>query len=186
MTYGELLEKRRKLDSVNFIPDANNKFVYAVARNKDKMDSIKKSLEKMIKPDDAYVKYQEELDVINRKYAIKDPDGTISFVTIQTKQGVQRGYKKLVGEGNPESDFEKDIKKLKEKYKKEIEEQEAKEKIYDKRLEEEIPEDDYRIFFIDADIIPDGLHPVGMEGCLHFTREPEEEKPAQVKKTNKK
>lgn len=185
MTYGELLEKRKKLDSVNFIEKAHHSFVYAVARNKDKMDSIKKSLEKMIAYDTGYEDYLKALDEINRKYAVKDSDGTISFVTISTGKGVQRGYKKLVGEGNPDSPYEKDIKALKDKYKKEISEQEAKEKIYETRLDEEIPADDYRIFFIDHDIIPDGLHPVGMEGCLHFIKEPEEEKKEPEKKSKR-
>ena len=156
MTYGELIDKRKKLNSVNFIETANSKFVYAVARNKDKMDSLIKSLNNMRKPSDEYIKYQEELDVVNRKHALKEADGTIAFVTINTPQGIQRGFKKLIGEGNPESVYEKDLSALKARHKEAIKEQEAKERAYEDRLDAEIPADDYRIFFIDADIIPDG------------------------------
>jgi hypothetical protein len=182
MTYADLLEKRQKLNSVNFIPTANSSFIYAVARNKDKMDSVIKSLNKMIEPSENYKEYQRELDELNREFALKEEDGTIAFVTIPTPKGVQRGFKKLVGEGNSESKYEKALAALKEKYKEDIKEQEQRQKTYEAHLQKEVPPEDYRVFFIDADIIPDGLHPVGMEGCMPFIKEPTEGVPEERKK----
>lgn len=183
MTYGDLLEKRQKLNSVNFIPTADSDFIYAVGRNKGDMDFVIKNLNKMIEPSVKFLEYQKKLDEINRKFALKEEDGTIAFVTITSSKGVQRGFKKLVGEGNPDSDYEKALAKLKIEFKPFIEEQEQKDTKYEEHLQKEVPESEYSPFVIDKSLIPDGLHPVGMEGVLHFIKKPGEKTEPAKKKT---
>ena len=63
-----------------------------------------------------------------------------------------------------------------------IEEQEQKDTKYEEHLQKEVPESEYSPFVIDKSLIPDGLHPVGMEGVLHFIKKPgEKTEPAKKK-----
>lgn len=163
---------KANLDKVNFIEGANPKFVYAVAKNKDKCEQTIKAMTKMIEPSEGFKNYKEEADKLNEKYAEKDMDGTVGYVNHPV---YGRAYRKIVGEGNPNSDHGKDMITLEEKYKKEIKEQKEKIKIYENHLAEEVTGDDYRWRMIDEEIIPAGLHPQGMSGCLEFINNKEEE-----------
>ena len=169
MTYGELVIKRKQLDMVNYIATASGDFIYAVARNKQEMDPIVKATEKIKEHSTEYEKYIEELGVVNRKFALKEEDGTIAYVSyIDRILGPQRGFKKIVGEGNPESDYEIAIDKLNKKFSEAIKDQKVRDKKYEDYLKQEVPKNEYKSFMIKIDLIPDGLHPVGMEGCMHF------------------
>ncbi len=178
MTYKDVIEMRNNLDQVNHIEGADAKFVYAVAKNKRRLDQIIKDLNKMIEPSDEIIKYREEVDKINQEFAEKDPDGTVGYI-FDAQFG--RMYRKVIGNGNPLSPYSKKIEALKKTYKKDIDEHEKKEKAYKQLLKEELPEEEYRKYMIDLDIVPAGLHPLGMSGCLEFIKdtEKEEEKPTE-------
>lgn len=57
---------------------------------------------------------------------------------------------------------------LEDTYAKAIKEHEGKIKIYEKHLNEEVSGDDNRWRTVSEDLIPKGLHPKGMDGCLSF------------------
>jgi hypothetical protein len=172
MTYNDLIEMRNNLDQVNNIEGANAKFVYAVAKNKRRLDQIIKDLDKMIEPTEELTEYRKAIEKINQEFAEKDLDGTVGY-TFDPKYG--RMYRKIVGIGNPESAYSRKIEKLKEKYKNAIDEHEKKVKSYTDLLKEDVPEDEYRKHMIDLDIVPNGLNPVGMSGCLEFIKDSEPE-----------
>lgn len=179
MNYQDVITMKSNLDKVNFIEGANAKFVYAVAKNKSRLESIIKVMNKIIEPSAEITKYREETDKINLEFAEKDPDGTVGYVSHPL---YGRAYRKIVGDGNPKSEHGKKIAALKEKYAKEIKEHEAKLKTYNDLCETDLPEDEFRKHMIDFEIVPDGLHPAGMSGCLAFIKDEEKEpKPKEPK-----
>jgi hypothetical protein len=173
MLYGEILKMRRNLEQVNFIQTANSKFLYAVARNKAKCDSIIKTLNTMIEPTQGIKDYRKELDELNRKYAERDVKGTIEYVYVQNSRGGQdQMYRKIVGEGNPESEYEKTLEILTAKYKDVISEHDFKIEKYNDHLRTEVSKEDSNFLQIEFKDIPSGLHPAAMDGCIPFIMEP--------------
>lgn len=171
MKYGDVPKMKANLDKVNFIENANHKFGYAVAKNKEKCEQIIKTMNKLIEPSEALTEYREKADKINTKYAEKDADGTVGYVNHPT---FGRSYRKLIGEGNPTSEYSKAMAALDLEYDAAIKEHKAKVKIYTEHLEEEVSGDDNRWRMIDESLIPDGLNPAGHDGCLPFIKEEEE------------
>jgi hypothetical protein len=164
---------KNNLDKVNFIEGADAKFGYAVARNKARAESIIRAMDKTREPSNELNEYRKELDKINLKYAQKDPDGTVGYVMLNSHGGSVRAYRKIVGDGNPDSEHGKEIAALKVEYSAVIKEFEAKTKTYEELLNKDIPEDDFRKLIIDLEIVPAGLHPDAMSGCLEFIKEQE-------------
>jgi len=176
-TYRDVLIMRDNLDQVNQIDGTDPKFLYAVSRNKSRLDSIIKHLNNIKKPSDEMTAFWKDLDEINKNYAEVDDTGTVLYVNVQFDGRAQKGYKKVIGEGNPDSPYTKEVNELKAKNQDEIDKYEASVKQYNTMLDEEVPEEDYRKFMIDFSIVPKGLHPRAMDGCLVFVREvPQEEK----------
>lgn len=181
MIYREVIKMKANLDKVNFIEGADPKFGYAVARNKAKAESIIRAMDKTREPSEGIQKYREELDKLNLKYAEKDTDGSVGYVTINTPSGSSRAFRKIIGDGNPGSEYGKALEALKKKYQKDIDEHEAKLKTYTQLLDKEVPAEDFRMLMIDLDIVPKGLNPAGHDGCLEFIKKlPEEEVKSEV------
>ena len=176
MTYRDILIMKNNLDLVNTIEGTNPKFLYAVSRNKARIESIIKTLDTIKKPSEKMLEFWQKLDDINKKYAETDDKGTVLYATITLDGQNKRAYKKVIGEGNPTSLYTKEVDKLKEKYKGEIDKYEADVKSYNEMLDNEVPDGDYRKFWIDFDIVPAGLNPKAMDGCLPFIKELDEEK----------
>ena len=176
MTYQELIIQKNNLDRINFIADADPRFLYAVSKNKARLESIVKLVNKMVEQGEAITEYRKELDTITKEFAEKDADGTIAYLTIKDNSGSeQKAYKKVIGEGNASSAYSKKVEKLKDKYKSDLDEYEARIKSFNTLLETEVPEDEYRKFMIDIEIVPKGLHPLAMDGCYPFIKEVEED-----------
>lgn len=171
MTYRDILIMRNNLEQVNPIEGTNPKFLYAVSRNKARLDSIIKHLDGIKKPSEEIEEFWKKLDEINKKHAETDETGTVQYITAQIDGVMKKAYKKVIGEGNPESKYTKEVDKLKLKYQDAVDKYEGKIKNYNKMLDEELPEGDYRIFWIDFEIVPAGLNPRGMDGCLPFIKE---------------
>lgn len=172
MTYKEAVNMRKNLDMVNQVNGASARFLYAVSRNKDHLDSVIRHLNKTVEQTKDIQEYRKEVEKINQKHALKDEDGSVQYTNVPMPNGMQRrAFKKIVGEGNPNSDYEKEITELESRYDEQIREHEAKIKKYDEMLESEIPDGDLRLFMIDLDIVPDGLHPRAMDGVLPFIKE---------------
>jgi hypothetical protein len=180
MTYRDLIIMRNNLDLVNTIEGTNPKFLYAVSRNKARLDTIIKTLDSLKKPSETIEDFWRKLDEINKKHAETDDSGTVQYTTISLDGQTKKAYKKVIGEGNPTSKYTKEVNELKKKFQDDIDKYEANIKNYNKMLDEEVPEGDYRIFWIDFEIIPAGLNPRAMDGCLPFTKEVEqsEDKPS--------
>jgi hypothetical protein len=194
MTYREILVMRNNLDLVDTIRDANPKFLYAVAKMKARLDSIMKTLDSLKKPSEKIQEFWQKLDEINKKHAETDESGTVLYTSVTMDGQHRKAYKKVIGEGNPESKYTKEVDKLKEKYKSEIDEYEANVKKYNAMLDEKLPDGELRMHFIDLDIVPAGLNPKAMDGCLPFIKdipdpkdeEPEKEENTKTKKEEKK
>lgn len=190
MTYRDILTQERNLGFVNQIDGSNPRFGYGVSRNKDHISSITKHLSKEREPSKEITEYWEELDKLNTKYAEIDDTGTVIYVTVDLGGGQsQRGFKKVIGEGNPLSKYSQELEKLKKSHKAALDAHEAKMKAYNEMLDDELPEGEYRKFMIDLDIVPAGLHQKAMDGCYPFIKEvPEdqEEKSEEPKKPKSK
>ena len=171
MTYRDVLVMKSNLDQVNFIQGADARFVYAVAKNKARLESIIKVMSKMIDPGEGIVKFRDESDALNQEFAERDPDGTVGYINLTSHGSTVRAYRKIIGDGNSGSDHGKRLNELKEMYKADLEKHEVKIKTYNMLLDTELPEEEYRRHMIDLEIIPAGLHPLGMSGCLEFIRE---------------
>lgn len=177
---------RNNLEFIDPIKDANPKFLYAVAKMKARLDSIIKILDNMRKPSEKIQEYWKELDDINRKYAEIDESGTVIYTTTVIDGQTRKAYKKVIGEGNPESKYTKDVDKLKEKYKEDIDVYETSIKKYNTMLDEEPPKDELRLHMIDIDIVPAGLSQRAMDGCLLFIRDNPAAEPEPKEKTEDK
>lgn len=188
MTYRDVIVMRRNLDQVNPLEGTNAKFLYAVSKNKAKLDSIIKHLDNTKKPSDEMVKYWEKLDEINKKFAETDESGTVLYTNISVEGQTRKAYKKVVGEGNPDSKYTKEIEKLKEKFRADLDKYEAAIKKYNELLEEEVEEfktGEKRFHMIDLEIVPSGLNPLAMDGCLPFIKDQEDKEPEKEKKDDK-
>ena len=190
MTYRDILIMRMNLDQVNAIDGTNPKFIYAVSRNKARLDSIIKGINEIKKPSEDIEEFWRKFDETNKKHAETDESGTVQYTTIQLDGQEKKAFKKVIGEGNPESKYSKELAKLRDEYKDQLEKYEGQIKSYNKMLDEEVPADDFRKFMIDLEIVPAGLNPKAMDGCLPFIKEVEqdeepvkEEKESKLKKT---
>lgn len=174
ITYKEAITMRKNLDSINQVNGASARFLYAVSRNKDHLDSVIKHLNKTVEATKEIQEYRKEIEKINLKYALRDDDGSVQYTNIPMPNGMQRrAFKKIVGEGNPTSFYEQEVTELEKRFDADIKDHEGKIRKYEELLDTEIPDDDLRLFMIDLDIIPDGLHPKAMDAIIHFIINPQ-------------
>ena len=174
MTYKEAIVMRQNLNQINQVNGTSAKFLYAVSRNKDHLDSLIKHLNNTIEQSDDIRAYRNEVDKLNEVHAFRNEEGEIEYVNVPGPGGQQRrAFKKIVGQNNPESDYEKSIARIEKKYAIAIKNHEEKIASYEKMLDNDITEGELRLFMIDLDIVPDGINPKAMDGLLPFIRQVE-------------
>ena len=170
MKYRDVLIMRSNLDHVN-TTEGSAKFLYVVCKNKARLDTVIRDLDSLRKPSEAIEEFWRKLDEINKIFAATDESGTVEYTSVNVNGEIKKAYKKVIGEGNPESPYSKEVDKLREKFQTDIDKFEDGAKRYNKMLDEEVIEGDFRIFWIDFDIVPDGLNVKAMDGCLPFIKE---------------
>lgn len=186
MTYKDIIIMRRNLDFVEQTKEADPKFLYAVSKMKRRADSIIETLNSIKKPSEKIEEYWKKFDELNKKFAEKDDTGTVIYTTIPVGGQQRKAFKKVIGEGNPNSNYEHECDALKDEYKNDIDIQESKNKKYNEMLDVVVPKDEFRLHMIDIDIVPNGIHPLAMDGIIWFIKEDEQEVNKEVKKENKK
>ena len=118
------------------------------------------------------LEYLKSTDELNKKHAVRDAEGTIEYISVTGNNGrPMQAYKKIVGEGKEGSDYELDLVKLRKKYKETLDQADEKQKAYREHLNNIVPENDLKLLMIDLDIVPNGLHPKAMDGCIHFIKD---------------
>lgn len=172
MTYKDAIVMRQNLNHITQSNGSSAKFLYAISRNKDHLDSLIKHLNKIVEQSDEIRAYRREVDKLNEFHALRNEEGDIEYVNMPGPGGNPRkAFKKIIGEHNPESEYEKTLAKIDKKYADAIKLHEQKIESYEKMLDNDIPEGELRLFMIDLDIVPDGLNPKAMDGCLAFIKQ---------------
>lgn len=167
MNYLDCLIMNSGLNAVN-VTGMKARFSYAVARNKRLLEPIIKSLEEMVKPSDEMNKFTEERQALLKEHADKDENGD-PIVQISMVNGQRRETFKIPGINNKDNKFTLEMDKLKKKYKKELDEQEAKEKGYENHLV--VTVDQFVPITVDMKLVPDGLSQEAMDGVIFMIRE---------------
>jgi phenylalanyl-tRNA synthetase alpha subunit len=175
MIYRDLLIMRDNLDLINVINDVDPMFLYAVSRNKLKINEIIKSIDSIKKPSEKIEEFWRKVNEINMKYAEADESGNIQYINTQIEGQLRQAFKKIIGMENPNSDYSKEINNLKKEYQEEIDNYDQQIKNYNTMLEKEISKEDFHMFMIDLEIVPKGLHPKAMDGCFPFINEVKQE-----------
>lgn len=131
------------------------KFTYAVTKNKRRVASEIKDMESAKAPDEAFLKYQKELEEFNKELADKDANGKPKTKKVKLglmKFGMQYD---IPGLEDIKSPYGKGLEKFKKEYTKEILDQEKKEEEYQEFLKENTK---WKPFMIDLDIVPDSIN----------------------------
>ena len=90
----------------------------------------------------------------------------MAYITLNSHGSSIRSYRKIIGEGNPDSEYGKTITELKQRYKEDLKLYDEKMKTYRALLDKELPAEEYHKHMIDIELVPAGLHPLGMDGGL--------------------
>ena len=144
------------------------KFTYAVKKNKDRLVSEIRAMEKAKEPAEDFKVYQKELDELYKEHAEKDALGnpkTEAFMLTITKKG--RKYI-LPGKDDSESDYTKALIKLQKKHKEAIETQEKREEEYQEFLKEET---EWEPFMIDLETVPEDIHQSIMDRIIFMIKD---------------
>lgn len=136
------------------------KFVYATSRIQDFVEREFKSISKVITPSDNYRKYERERSELAMKYANTDKDGN---PVILGKEYVIKKDRDI---------FDKEIAKLKKKYKDAVDERKKQVESIEDFLEEETEFESYGIKF---EYLPMTLNKNQMNSLMEFITEDEEE-----------
>jgi len=140
------------------------RFSYAVARNKRLLEPVIKSLEEMVKPSEEHAEFIAERKKILQEFAKKDENGD-PIVRANVVAGQQQETYMIPGISDETNEFNVKMDKLKKKFKKTIEEQESREKEYDKHLDEEA--EDFTPIMVNWKLVPEsGLSQQAMDGVF--------------------
>jgi len=167
MRYIDCLVMSAGLQDVN-ASGMKARFSYAVARNKRLLEPVIKSLEEMVKPSEEHVKFIAERKKILQEFAKKDENGD-PIVRAAVVAGQQQETYMIPGISDMSNEFNIKLDKLKKKFKKEIDEQEVKEKEYDEHLDEEAK--DFAPIMVEWKLVPDELSQQAMDGVLLMIKE---------------
>ena len=162
-SFSELKDVKDKSD---YIPSV--KFLYAVTRNKQRLEKIVEDLKSTIKEAPEYKLYQEEREKLNVKHAQKDQSGEAKKETVMISGEMRQRYV-IDGFADENSSYNKEFRKLKEKFKDAIEQMDKKFESYNKMLDEECK--DYIPYMIDESELPKGLSPQAFEALIDCIRE---------------
>lgn len=138
-------------------------FSYAVAMNKRLLEPVIKSLEEMVEPTKEHEKFITERKELLQEFAKKDENGD-PIVRGSVVAGQQKETYLIPGISNKNNEFNVKLEKLKKKFKKEIDDQEAKEKEYDEHLDEETLK--FEPIMVARKLVPDGLSQQAMDGVV--------------------
>lgn len=157
-------------DKDKYIP--SGKFLYAVAKNISKLESIQKTLQKVIEEKAEFKKFLEERDQVNKQFAIKDDDGQPKLKETFFNGQMQMSYV-IDGIDSPESPYSTKVTALKKKYKAEIEERDKQIDRYNELIKSE---SEFVPFMISIDEVPLGLPAETWKSLFYIIKEEKEEK----------
>lgn len=144
------------------------RFTYAVTMNKEAIAAQVKAIRAALEPTKEHKKYLDELEELNVKMCKKDEDDKPIKIPIGGNQVMYD----IPGYENPDSAYEKAVKKLQVKHKKAIDDTEAKRKENDKFVEEKVSVD---LVMVQLDNVPDDVPQGVMDGIVHMIKKPKEE-----------
>lgn len=127
--------------------DINTMFAFKLHLNKKKMESVVSTLDTLRTPSEEFKKFESDRVQLIKKYAEKDSNGELVFVDAE-KTSV-----KIIDRDGLKSEFDK----LLEDYKVTVDEQESKEKEFNKLLDTEVD--------VDVVTIPISLFPQELDGA---------------------
>ena len=146
------------------------KFTYAVTKNKRRVNTEIKDMEKAKEPSKEFKAYTEAQEEINRKYADKDARGNPKTEQRLVSATRKQTFYIIPDIDDPNSKHSKETEKLEKKHKEEIDIQSEKEEAYHKFLEEKT---EWKPFMINLDDVPDEIPQRVMERIYFMIRETE-------------
>lgn len=166
MKNGQILLLDQELPNIN-PPNMNGWFNYAVQETIQMAASKAISIRDVISVKGDMLKYQDELNELQEKYAVRDEyDKPIKHIT-PIGSGRQYEVFEIKEIDNPEGEFNVALAKLDEKYKEAIEDYKNKLKF----LDEENP--NFEPLWIEPKMIPDGLTRNQMKAIILMIKKPE-------------
>ena len=163
-------------------PKMKARFSYTVSRNKGLLEPVIKSLEEMVKPTEEHAKFIAERKKILREFAKKDDNGD-PIVRIDNVNGQQKETYLIPGISDEKNEFNVKLDKLKKRFKRELDEQESKEKEYNEHLDKVAT--DFFPIMVDWKLVPEqGLSQQAMDGVFFMVKKEtvDPEKPVAAKK----
>jgi len=151
MNKQDILDLYNGLQAVSNLPGA--KWAYAVARNITKLRPEIEALQKAFTAGKEFLDYNKKRMDLAKKYAVK-VDGKPKTI----KVGSTEEY--LIDD---EAKFNRELDKLKKKYKKAIEERQKEVDDFNEILKEEIEID---LYMINSDYIPEGITPAQVSAIM--------------------
>ena len=159
MTNNEILILAVGLRDIN-PPNMNGDFNYAISTNRQEAERIAVNIREAIKESEEFAKFKKELQGLQEEYAEKDDEGKVISENIPLPNGTSIIQYSIPAARDPESDFNKKLGELDEKYKEAIDEQNNRLKFLDQENEE------FAIFQIEKKDIPVGLEREQMDLIL--------------------
>jgi len=146
------------------------KFTYAVAKNLRSVNIEIEDLETAIKPSEGFTKFQKEIEKLNKLWCRKDALGEMVMLPKKMGDKIIQVYD-VIGKGDPLSDYEIVVKKLKEECKEDLEEHQMKIDDYN----EFAMKNDFvfQPFMISLSDVPDEAGSV-MENIIYMIRDVKE------------
>ena len=146
------------------------KFTYAATKNKRRVNTEIKDMEKAKEPSKEFKEYQDAQEEINRKYADKDSRGNPKTEQRLVSATRKQTFYIIPDIENPNSKHSKETEKLEKKHKEVIDIQSEKEEAYRKFLEDET---EWKPFMINLEDVPDEIPQRVMERIYFMIRETE-------------
>ncbi|MCK4816320.1 hypothetical protein KA005_11175 [bacterium] len=146
------------------------KFTYAVTKNKRRLESEIKIMEKAKEPDKSFKEFEKEIDALYKEYADKDVMGKPKMKKIMVSATKSSWQYIIPGLNDPESKYGKAVAVLRKKHKEALEAQEKKEEEYQEFLKEE---SEWKPFMIDLAIVPDDIHQTIMDRIIWMIKDTE-------------
>ena len=146
------------------------KFTYAITKNKRRIESEIKIMEKAKEPMEEFKAYQKELEKLYIKHADKDANGKPKSKPIMVSATRSSRQYIIPGLDDPDSIFGKALAKLRNTHKASIEAQEKREEEFAEFLDEE---SEWEPFMIDLDIVPDDIHQGIMDRIIWMIKDTE-------------
>jgi hypothetical protein len=164
MTNDDVLFLAENLPDVD-VPDMDGDFNYAVSYNMREAERIAVSIRKVIASKEGMKEYLKGVQALREEYADKDPTGKPITTERPVKGGVQTLYA-IPGLQNPNSPFNKAVEELKEKHKKDFEEEEKQMEFLQKENKQ------FKPLTVTRRQVPKGLSRRAMDAVFLFVEKP--------------